>query len=197
MVVFQSSEKLNQHFQALISSYNIRIVSIDGEDGSGKSTLAEEISSIANGFHLNLDNDRYFDKNKGGYVKHLKYDIIKSDLDDCLSKGKIVNLDGVCNLKILQKLDFKADLRIYVKKLIYGIWDYEEKLEYSKDIEEVIREQRRKLRTFKEMAAKLEGKERESSESSEESLSEEILRYHFEYKPNLNADIIFEREKSP
>ncbi len=196
MVVFQDSKNLKQYFQSLLSSYNVRIVSIDGEDGSGKSTLAEEIFSIVDGFHLNVDNNRYLDKNKGGYVKHLKYDIIRSDFDDYLSNGQIVIFDGVCNLKILQKLNFKADLRIYVKKLVYGIWGYEEKLEYSKDIKEVVKEQKGKLRCFMEVAAKVEGKELGSSESGEEPLAEEILRYHFEYKPNLNADIIFEREKS-
>lgn len=193
MVVFQDLEKLQKHVERLLNSDGIKLISIDGEDGSGKSTLAKHLSESLNIIHLNLDDERYFEKNKGGYVKHLKYEKIKLDLD-FLSNAKAHIFDGVCNLKILQQLDIKPDLRIYVKELVYGIWGYEETLEYSKDVKDVIRKQRNKLKNFMEMAAKLEGKEIESSESSEESLSEEILGYHFEYKPNLNADIIFERE---
>lgn len=63
--------KLKRHISKLII--------IDGVDGSGKSALAKEIALELGCAHINLDD--YLEKNRGSFVKHIKYKPLKSEMD--------------------------------------------------------------------------------------------------------------------
>ncbi len=196
MVKFQNSAKLKDFLFESIKSQNLQIISIDGMDGSGKSTLASYLAKHLNMYHMALDEDKYLITQKGTYVNFIRYDILETDLSEFRDKNQRIIIDGICILEILDNINIKPDLKIYVKnvkRLAASFhWFDGEIFDYSRDVEEVLKEKEDNLKVFIDMEAMMEGREPQTFESKE-SIFHEIMRYHFKYKPDLNADIIFER----
>ena len=144
------------------------IISIDGVDGVGKSTLS---CKIAEELCLpNIEIDNFVQEQQGGYIKYIDYD----RLHDRISNQTIV-IEGVCVQQILNKMSLTSDVSVYVKVIdVYGFWMHRMRLFPSdKSADEVINE--RKAKGFPL------GHE------------EDIIRYHYTFKPHENADYIFER----
>lgn len=193
MVTFKDRYELKKYVLEMVEENDFGIISIDGIDGSGKSNLASYIIQDTNFYHIDLDDDRYLTKEMGKKVDFIKYQILEKDISQYLSKNRKIFVDSVCVLKILNRIDIIPNIKIYVKKLLD--WLEGDKFDYSKDVEEVIRDDLESLKKIIEMGAHIEGEEPESFEVTE-SLSHEIIRYHYEYQPDKNAEIIFERAEN-
>ena len=144
------------------------IISIDGVDGVGKSTLS---CKIAEELCLpNIEIDNFVQEQQGGYIKYIDYD----RLHDRISNQTII-VEGGCVQQILNNMSLTSDVSVYVKVIdVYGFWMHRMRLFPSdKSADEVINE--RKAKGFPL------GHE------------EDIIRYHYTFKPHENADYIFER----
>ena len=191
MITLRDKAELVDFISKAAQTNNIKIISVDGIDGCGKTTLAKELVNNLDLTHINLD--EYLIKNKGTYVNYIKYKILKQDISKKLANNKVIIIDGICILKVLESIKIKSDFKIYVKKLRWGThWLEGQIIDYSKNVDEVLKTEEETLRKFCEINAKIEGK-KPGKFVPQESIFQEIVRYHFEYRPNLNADVIFER----
>jgi len=165
------------------------LIGIDGKEGSGKSTLASQLAKIFGYRHINLD--LYLDKNRGNFVEHIRYDLLQTELKD-LTKPIII--EGVCLLAVLQKLNKVHDILIYVKRMDNkDTWDDESECDVHGDIDQFIINRKNWFLTFMKEKAKIKGEIFNTVEGNIPELNEEIIRYHFKFKPHLNADIIYKR----
>lgn len=165
-----------------------RLIGIDGVDGSGKSTLALSLSKELGWPHIDLDN--YLDKNLGQYVNHIYYDTVQGRLDD--AKEPII-IEGVCLLAILKKLQRSPDMLIYIKRVSdYGSWRDEDDCHVTENIDEFINKKKQELKKFMRIEAHIEGKAA-SNDVDFPELDEEIIRYHYCYRPYEKAHIIYKR----
>lgn len=171
-----------------IRQKNAEIILIDGGDGSGKSTLASEITKSISAAHINLDD--YLDKNRGNFVGFIKYDLLKKKIED--SRAPII-IEGVCALSVINKLQQKFDLHIYVKRMSdFGFWSDDNLFDVDEDVEDFIAEKNNDHRKFCETMAQIEGERYDPEETTIPKITEELIRYHYEFKPQETADIIYE-----
>jgi len=165
-----------------------RLIGIDGMNGSGKSTLASCLSKELNCLHVDIDD--YIDKNLGQYVSNIHYDAVQKQLDE--SKGAVF-LEGVCLLAIIENLQLHLDLLIYIKRISdYGSWQNEDNCNLTEDIDQFINKKKAELRQFAYAEACVEDKD-VPHDVNFPQLVEEIIRYHYEYRPHEKADIIYRR----
>lgn len=146
-------------------------IGIDGNDGSGKSTLASYLAGNIFAKHLELD--IYIKRHEENYTKSLRIQEIQDKIGN--ERDRITIVDGVCLLDAAEKCGLKFNILVYMKKYnTRGEWlDTDECDEDSKP-EETIKEITEKFR-LKKLSA----------------LREEIIRYHYQYKPIRRADYIF------
>lgn len=151
-------------------------IGVDGINGAGKSTLAAALASILGKKHLNLDN--YLVKNQGGFLAYLKYDELKQKtLElDCFV------IEGVCLLKVLEEIQAPVDCLVYVKRMRHGCWDDENLCELGEDLDEYIKKFKKNACLFK------------PSKTDTPGLAEEVIRYHYKYKPHQKAEFFYTRE---
>jgi len=193
MTTFDKNDELWAYIAEFIDQEGFLLISIDGPTGSGKSTLAENIASKFKLAHLNLDDDRYLIPEMGGYVEYIKYDNLIADLESYRKNSSPIIIDAVCVQEILARTNTKPDLNIYVKKLRRGNqWLDGRYFDYSKNVDDVIKTDLEEQRNFNLINAQLDSGVTDNS-VPKESVFHEVLRYHFSYKPDLNADILFER----
>ncbi len=193
MKVFQNIDELKTEVVEQVTSKGFQLLSIDGKDGCGKSTLADFLSKDTGFIHINLDEDKYLKKNQGKYIDFIKYDILQDDLISLLKNDEIIIVDGICVLNIIDKINLNPEFKIYVKKLLsHDNWYDGRNFNYSISVNEIINEKEKTLKNFIKMESKLEGKSYEKYKY-QESICHEIIRYHHEYKPDLNAHVIYER----
>lgn len=172
-----------------VRTTNAGLIGIDGIDGSGKTTLSKKLSDELGYTHINLDD--YVDRNCGTFVEHIRYDELLSSIHSTQSP---VILEGVCLLAVLEKLQRKADLLIYVRRITdYGSWRDEDKCDIVGDVDELILKEKETLRTFCEAMARFEGKNFDANACDIPPLVEELIRYHHRYAPHRRADIIYDR----
>lgn len=166
----------------------LRLIGIDGMDGCGKSTLASSLSKELGCPHVNIDD--HIDKNLGQYVNHVHYDGLQRQLDE--AKWPII-IEGVCLLAVLEKMQLSLDTLIYVKRVSnYGSWRDEDDYEVSEDIDDFMNKKKEGLQKFVWAEACIEGKDVPDDVKFPE-LAEEIIRYHYTYRPHEKADIIYKR----
>jgi cytidylate kinase len=172
----------------------IKIISVDGINGSGKTYLSKILCDKLDISHLNID-EHYVKKNKGSYLDFVEYEKLHKSILKSTNDVKIVLIDAVCVLKILDNISLSSDLKIYVKRLIHGnYWFDGRNMDYTRSVDEVIQEDREQMKNFMELQRNIEGKKQNTNfKYREKSLFHDVLRYHFEYHPDLYSDIIFER----
>lgn len=175
MITFQNRAELKEWLIKSFDANDHRLISMDGLMDSGKTRLAQFLAKDIKIPHIKLDDDRYRIKDMAKFVESIRYENLIGDLPKYLKTYKKVIIDGVCILEVLSRIDCTSDLRIYVKKLIKDYWWDGNVLDYSKDIEAVIK-----------------GDMKERSIPNE-LVYHEVIRYHFKYQPELSAGIIFER----
>ena len=152
-------------------------IGIDGTDAAGKSTMAGKLSKILGLTHLNLDD--FFIKESGRYLDYLKYNEIRQQA----SETKCFVVEGVCLLNVLEKIDTPIDCLIYVKRMRHNLWADERECEITEEIEVFISKEKELMRLFQQ------------TENMPDSLglAEEIIRYHYKFKPHKKADLIYTR----
>ena len=166
----------------------LRLIGIDGTDGSGKSTLASSLSKELDCSHVNIDD--HIAKNPGQYFSHVHCDGLQRQLDE--TKGPII-IEGVCLLAVLERLQRSLDKLIYVKRVSdYGSWYDEDDCEVSENIDNFMNKKKEGLQKFAWAEACIEGKDVPDNINFPE-LTEEIIRYHYTYRPHEKADIIYKR----
>lgn len=165
------------------------LIAIDGNEGVGKTELANTISADLK--FIGVDLDDFLLEEKGGYVDFIQYDNLKDSIQANIN-GRIA-VSGVCVLMILEKIGIVPDLHIYIK-LLYrdGFWNdglmlFDPDMTADQKIHE-IHESR------KEFWA-IEGQPYTPESSKAMGLKEDIIRYHYSYKPHEKADLIFNRIK--
>jgi len=164
------------------------VVGIDGVDGSGKSTLATSLSEKLGCSHINLDD--HIDKNLGQYVNHVHYLVVREMINAI--KLPII-IEGVCLLAITERLQLNLDALIYIKRISsYGNWIDEDNCDVTGDIDAFMNKEKMELNKFVYAAAYIEGKDFPDDTNFPE-FAEEIIRYHYSYRPHERADIIYKR----
>ncbi len=196
MEIFKDRAKLKDYLCRVLENNGPKIISMDGKDGAGKTDLSKYLAAELNLCHLELD-DKYLIRDKGAYVKYIKYEILAVDIERMIPKQSII-IDGICMLAILEKLGLKSDLKIYVKKVIKiingSIWIDGNDYNYSQGVDKVLEEKNRQVQLIENMTANSEGR-KSIKIDVRKSVSTEILKYHFGFQPDITADIIFERSK--
>jgi hypothetical protein len=173
-----------------IKRKNAIVVAIDGVDGSGKSTVARELSEMLGIIHIDLDD--YLEKNQGGYVNFLDYESLKNNIKQ--TNAPIV-IEGVCILAILNNLEIRHDLLVYIKRMFeFGYWK-DDRFDINEDIETFIEKANVDFREFSKLDAQLGGDKYDPNNCSIPKLTEEIFRYHHKFRPHEIANIIYERKK--
>jgi len=172
-----------------IKRENAHYIVIDGADGSGKSTLANEIANKMSFIHINLDD--YLDKNHGYFVDYIKYDLLNKKIEEANSP---IIIEGVCALAVIKKMKIRCDLHIYIKRMAdFGYWKDTYLYDADEDVDTHIDKQNVEHRKFCESMTHIEGKQFDPKDASIPKLIEELIRYHYEFKPQEIANIIFER----
>lgn len=173
---------------SILENQNYRIIGIDGMDGAGKSFIANKVATKFDLRHINLDD--YVEKNKGQYAPNIKYDLLRRAIEQ---SQKPIIIDGVCLLAILNNMSIEPDLLLYVKRMSsYGIWHDGDRCEVPEDIDAFISREKESLRSFAKLEARLEGIMTNCEEVKYPELSEELIRYHYNFKPHDKASIIYE-----
>lgn len=172
-----------------LKTAGVRLIGIDGMDGSGKSTLATSLSQELGYTHLKIDDN--IDKNHGKYVNHVHYEAIQRQLDD-EEKGPII-VEGVCLLAVFERLQRVLDMLIYIKRVSdYGSWRDKDDCDMTGDIDEFMTKKKEQFREFMRTEARIEHKKVPNDIHFPE-LAEEIIRYHYKYKPHEKAHMIYKR----
>jgi cytidylate kinase len=195
MITVCSVKDVINSVENILDTRNVRIISVDGVDGSGKSYLANALSQPSKYSYVDIDGE-YLISNNGKFIEFVNYEKLKSDIDNYLSSGSIAVVDCICITKVLNNIDLNADVKIYVKKIMAGEWRDGKQFDYSRNIEDVLCEKRQLAQEDENDEAIIEGREPKILNFSEENMKDEIVRYHFQYQPENNADIILERKKT-
>lgn len=193
MIETNNIEEIIEEIQKSICQNKIGVISLDGNTGAGKSTLARTICNKMGINHLKLDDERYLHQNKGGCLKYIKYEILLNDINEMVTSGNIGIVDSVCILKILGNIKVRSDLKIYVKKLSsYGSWKDVSKFDYTRSAAEIIQEELNGAGILNENVNLVTNTD-DADSDHKNTLRDEIIEYHFEYRPDESADIIFNR----
>ncbi len=151
------------------SLHSQSIITIDGVDGVGKTTLSIKIAEVL--CLSNIELDDFVQKNQDGYIKYIDYDRL---LDRIISNKPVI-IEGICIQQILNKIQVNSDVTVYVKVVDrYGFCNGQIKyFPPNKSADEVINE--RKVKGF------------------HVGYEEDVILYHYSFKPHENSDYIFER----
>ena len=173
----------------ILKKNNYRLIAIDGVDGSGKSSLSKNISEELGYCHINLDN--YLEKNRGNFVKYIKYEVLQNKIQ---SIKKTIIIEGVCVLAVLNKLGMRPDYLIYIKRMSeFDFWKDEDLCDVEDDIDTFIENENLELQKFSDIMTNIEGEEFNPESSKIPKLREEIIRYHYEFKPHKNANLVYKK----
>ena len=173
----------------ILKKNNYRLIAIDGVDGSGKSSLSKNISEELGYFHINLD--EYLEKNRGNFVKYIKYEVLENKIQ---SIKKPIIIEGVCVLAVLKNLGMRPDYLIYIKRMSeFESWKDEHLCDVKVDINAFIENENLELKKFSEAMSNIEGEEFNPENSNIPKLREEIIRYHYEFKPHKNANLVYKK----
>ena len=152
------------------------IVSIDGVDGVGKSTLACKFAEELN--LLQIEIDTFVQEQQAGYIDYIKYDRLSESIKQAIIANQVIILEGICVQQVLKKLGLNSYAKVYVKVIDnYGFWmDQIRFFPPEKSADEMIAERKAKRFSLGHV--------------------EDIIRYHYTFKPHENADYIFERRRA-
>ncbi|UCE04856.1 MAG: hypothetical protein JSW07_14690 [bacterium] len=172
-----------------LKSAAYQLIAIDGIDGSGKSTLARILSKDLGHLHINLDD--YLNKNQKTYVEHIKYDLLK---DKIVATRLPIIFEGACVLSVLRNLEIDHDFLIYIKRMSnWGLWRDEKLCDVNGNIDDFIANENIELRKFSKAMADIEGEEFDLEYCKLTDFREEVIRYHYDFRPHEKAHIVFLR----
>ena len=187
----QSLDEVYSHVKSVLDSSEINIISIDGWTGSGKSHFLDNFEIEAN----KLSIDDYFERHTGLYLDVIRYDELKKAISEV--DGLII-IEGICILEVLDNIGINPDIKIYIKRLGAGETWFEEEYINEKTAEDVFKEDDKDLEYDI-----VTGEKRVISDIEKELTKKrqgvfyDLVRYHYEYTPHINSDVIYERIDEP
>lgn len=185
MIKTSDSGKISDHLRTA----NGRLIGIDGINGVGKTTLSIKLAAELGCTHINLDD--YVVKNRGTFVEHIKYDELRSVIHTAHAP---VIIEGICLLAVLEKLQRKVDILVYVRRISeFGLWRDETKCDIVGNVDELLSYEKDTHRKFCEAEAHIEGKDFDPKACDIPPLVEEVIRYHHRFAPYGQADMIYDR----
>lgn len=123
-VTFNNPEDVASSLRDHLNQYGGRlvgIVTVEGFSTSGKSWLSRKLESALGGARLSLDSFLEKDSLRDTYVKCLDLHQVQASLESL--KDKLVIVDGLASAEAIERLQLKADSRIYVKRMTQvGLW---------------------------------------------------------------------------
>jgi len=120
----------------------------------------------------------------------LNYDLLKKNIEATVSGDEYVVLDAICSLEILDRLGIKPQVHAYIKLIDKsGYWFQGRDFNYNSDLDEIIKNKKNQLRKFNEFESGC-SHETEEETLTCETMEDEILRYHFKFRPDEIADFI-------
>ena len=164
-----------------LASLSRGIVSIDGYDGTGKSTLAKSLCLKLQAVHIEVDN--FLDKNKGGYLDHLRYTELATAITTRSATDRLLLVDGVCVRQILKTISVEANLAVYVKQVGVGGWEKRTMFEDYATPSDAIAHERALLAQY----AQIEG----SPQSQLPTFQVELIQYHYDFRPHERSEIVY------
>ncbi len=179
-----SQEELAAIIRTAINN-SARVIAIDGMDGLGKTTLSTSLAATIGCRMLHLDD--FVQKNQDGfYVDFIDYETLGQALETAMSAPGSVLVEGVCVLAILDRLGVSPDLHVYVKELMFGyLWHHKDKLYGTAGtLEEKLAQEDEQNRLSAELEPDAEG-------LAPDQLRRDLIRYHWHFHPDKNADIVF------
>ncbi|MEW5966384.1 MAG: shikimate kinase [Pseudomonadota bacterium] len=168
-----------QDLVACLQESGYRRIGADGVDGCGKTTLAKSLAEQLEIPLISLDD--YLDKNRGGYLGHLRYEELKRAFH---AESQCI-VEGVCLLQALEIANLGIDALVYVKRMQHGIWADERECDVNIENVEVF------LQAEKQLVEMFYFGETDQTNSSLPKLSEEIIRYHASYRPFEQAVFLY------
>jgi hypothetical protein len=168
------------------------VIAIDGKDGVGKSPLAAGLRERIGGTVISVDD--HIDEAQGVYVPALRVSDLRGSLAGAAAPQIV---EGVCLLNVLQAIDCKSAVHVYVRRLSAGrYWRDEVICDPSEPVADTIAREVASLRQFAEAKASISGKEPPAPDSIRLTpLREEIIRYHASVLPFRTADIVVSLEE--
>lgn len=157
-------------------------IGVDGVDGCGKTTLAKSLAEQLDIPLISLDD--YLDKNRGGYLDHLRYEELKRAFH---AESQCI-IEGVCLLQALDIVNVAIDALVYVKRMQHGIWADE------RECDVIIKNVEVFLEAEKELIEMFSIGETDQTYSALPKLAEELIRYHASYRPFERATFLYCRD---
>jgi broad-specificity NMP kinase len=167
-----------QDLVACLQKGGYQRIGVDGIDGCGKTTLAASIAAQLDVPLISLDD--FLDKNRGGYLGHLHYDELKTEVH---AKSPCI-VEGVCLLQALDVAGLEIDALVYVKRMQHGVWADERECVVLENIEAF-------LKTERELVEKFLVGEADPTNPALPQLAEELIRYHASYRPFEQAAFLY------
>ena len=182
-----SADQLAAILQSVFASDLQGVIAIDGKDDVGKSTLAADLRERIGGTVISVDD--HIEEARGVYLPALRVSDLRSAFAEAVPP-RIV--EGVCLRDVLQAIDCKSAVHIYVRRVIAdGYWRHNVICDPAEPVENIIAREVASLRQFAEANARISGKEPPAPESIRLTpLREEIIRYHARVLPFRAADIV-------
>jgi len=182
---FNNIKELTKYIKSIMSVIQSGIISVDGKDGSGKTYVSDYLSKTLHLLHLELD--KFIKEKKDQYVDFIDYEKLVLAIKETPIGKDIIVIDGVCVLSVLQRLDIKPKCTIYVKRTNNtGYWYDENYFNLDSTPEKIIKNDDEETKKFLELM------NTEYIPNKNETIFHEIIKYHFDYKPHIKSDIIFE-----
>ncbi len=193
-MVISSTDIIIEKINELDITHSSKLVLIDGWMGCGKSYLLQQINALLKVQCLSLDD--FLDKETGLYLEAINKSELKTKLYALTRKKVKIIIEGVCVQKVLYELGYKPDLTIYIKRLgPLGAWYESKYINETKKPEEIFVQDDKDLE-IDIITGEPRVKSKEEKEKSEKriGLFYDVVRYHYEYNPHKNSNLIYERE---
>ena len=157
------------------------IIGIDGAIGAGKSCLAHAIGSRFGETVISLD--KYVTSGKGRYRTSIRYQSLRQDLERYKGQERVLVVEGVCLLEILDRVDVSPDVVVYVKRVSRnGYWLDEETCDRARGLRELLRD--------------IRSREERVKRPGIGDLEREVAEYHCHYTPLARATYVYHRVDS-
>lgn len=187
-------QELESEVRDAMETRGARVLAIDGIDGSGKTTLSEALAPKFGCAVLHLDN--FVEKKMGGFLDYIDYKKLSAEIQTANGDFDCVVIEGVCVLEVLDQIQVKPDLHIYIKEMTMGFGWHKKSHIYgdAESSEEKIALEEERNRLWSEMETTRETATHDDHAIS--GLRQDIIKYHWRFRPDEKADIVFGITKS-
>lgn len=157
----------------VISNGAFKLIAVDGFHASGKTTLTRNLSQRCKLPRISADD--HLNRNQGHFFDRLRL----PEIAESIGNSPRCIFEGVCALQILEAINVKPDIIIYVKRMASWGWADGDHLE-NLDIKT---QQPPEPGTIPN----------EPLQVALQGLWREVVLYHQRYQPHLIANYVFER----